>query len=260
MVLKTVKDIIMKLHENILNELKGISPEVAAVPYVNVFCVDEEYFDGIRAELQARIAADKKYVTNDISVPDGYFNSLARNILQKIRIEENISVTEEMEEISPVISEIGNTNIFKVPQGYFEQLRFTAEVKTAKVVKMNPLRAVYKYAAAAVITGLIGISVINIVDNKNDTVIQSPFVQTAGAVKAGNEIIRKGSYENEFNTISDKDIEQYLTQNGQDVHAALVASSTDDAALPEATDYLLDENTLDEYLNTNNLNTNNLKN
>ena len=251
---KTVKDSIMKLQEDILNELKGISSAVAAVPYVNVFRVHEGYFAGIGAELQARIAADRAYAFKDISVPEGYFDSLAGNILQKIKREQNISAAEEMAELSFVISAIGNENIFTVPQGYFEQLNFTAGEKTARVVKMNPLRAVYRYAAAAVITGLIGLSVINIVDNKNDTITSDLVVQTASAVKAGNEIIRKGSFENELNNISDKDIEQYLSQNGQDVKAALVASSTDDAALPEATDYLLNENALDEYLKTNNLN------
>ena len=132
-------------------------------------------------------------------------------------------------------------------------------MKKAKVIKMNPLLSVFKYAAAAVITGLLGISIINLTDNEK-TVTNNPVIQTASVaktenvMKTANEILQKGSFENEFNTITDKDIEQYLTQSGQDVHAALVASSTDDAALPEATDYLLDENTLDEYLKTNNLN------
>lgn len=249
----------MKQHEDIFNELNGISPAVAAVPYVNVFRVHPGYFAGIGAELKARIAADQAYASKDVSVPEGYFDGLAANILQKIRSEENMSVAQEMKELSPVISAIGNANIFTVPQGYFEQLSFTAEVKTAKVIKMNPLRSVFKYAAAAVVTGLLGISVINLTDN-DTAVVTNPVIQTASVAKTenimrtANDIILKGSFENEFNTISDKDIEQYLTQSGQDVNAALVASSAYDGALPEATDYLLDENTLDDYLNTNNLN------
>jgi len=250
----------MKPHEDIFNELKGISPAVAAVPFVNVFRVQEGYFAGIGAELQARIAADQTYASKDVSVPEGYFDSLATTILQKIRREENVTAAEEMAALSPVISAIGNANIFTVPQGYFEQLNFSTEVKTAKVIKMNPLRSVFKYAAAAVITGLLGISVINLTDNDTSSVTDNPVIQTASAantadiMKTANDIIQNGSFESEFNTISDTDIQQYLALRGQDVNAALVASSVDDAALPEATDYLLDENTLDEYLNTNNLN------
>ena len=257
---KRVKNTIMKQHEDILNELQEISPAVAGVPYVNVFRVDAGYFAGIGAELKARIAADQAYALKNISVPEGYFDGLAANILQKIKREEHVTVAEEMAALSPVISAIGNANVFTVPQGYFEQLSFTAKVETAKVIKMNPLRSVFKYAAAAVITGLLGISIINLTDNDATVETNNPVIQTASVAKTenvmrtANDIIQKGSFENEFNTISDEDIEQYLTESGQDVNAALVASSTDDATLPEATDYLFDENTLDEYLNTNNLN------
>lgn len=256
----------MKQHEDIFNELREISSAVAAVPYVNVFHVHEGYFAGTGAELKARIAADQEYASKNISVPEGYFDGLAAKILQKIKKEENVAVADEMTALSPVISAIGNANVFAVPQGYFEQLSFTAEVETAKVIKMNPLRSVFKYAVAAVITGLLGISIINLTDNNTTVETNNPVIQTASVAKTenvmrtANDIIQKGNFENEFNTISDKDIEHYLTQSGQDVNAALVASSADDATLPEATDYLLDENTLDEYLKKNNLNTNNLKN
>lgn len=257
---------IMKQHEDIYNELREISSAVAAVPYVNVFRVHVGYFAGIGAESKARIAADQVYTSKDISVPEGYFDGLAASILQKIKREEHVTVAKEMAALSPVILAIGNTNVFTVPQGYFEQLSFIAEAETAKVIKINPVRSVFKYAAAAVITGLLGISIINLTDNDatveaNDRVIQTASVaKTENVMRTANDIIQKGSFENEFNAISDEDIKQYLTQSGQDVNAALVASSTDDTTLPEATDYLFDENTLDKYLNTNNLNTNNLKN
>ena len=53
-------------------------------------------------------------------------------------------------------------------------------------------------------------------------------------------------------------MEQYLSQNGQDINAALVASSMDneEGSLPDAADYLLDENTLNDFLKENNLKTN----
>ncbi|MEJ7609704.1 MAG: hypothetical protein WKF88_00855 [Ferruginibacter sp.] len=69
-----------------------------------------------------------------------------------------------------------------------------------------------------------------------------------------NEILKTGSFENEMNSLSDNDIVKYLKENGEDINAALVASSlTDETKLPEASDYLTDENTLDDYLNENNL-------
>lgn len=246
----------MKQAENILNELSEISAVVAVVPRINVFIAPAGYFEGIEAELQARIAADSLYGTeNAFTVPSGYFDGLATSILQKIKSAEALSVTSETETISPLIAAIGNRNIFTVPTGFFEQLNIGAAKNTsAKIIQMKPLRSVFKYATAAVITGLLGLSIINITGKNTETESATPLVQTATVIKNADEILRKGTFENELNSISDKDIEQYLTQNGQDVQAALVASSTEEAALPEATDYLIDENTLDNFLNENNLN------
>ena len=80
-------------------------------------------------------------------------------------------------------------------------------------------------------------------------------VQTAATKNSANNILKTGTFDKELETVSDKDIEQYLEQGGQDVNAALVAASTDDeATLPEAAEYLLDENALDNYLKKKHLN------
>ena len=244
----------MKLSPDIQNELNEISPIVAAVPYVNPFHIDNEYFESILPELKARIAADSFYVfASPLTVPEGYFEGLAGNVLQKIREEENNTV-DELRRLSPMIAAIGKKNIFTVPVGYFEELKMAAIKETpAKVFKMNPARSVFRYAAAAVITGLLGLSVINIVDKNG---IKDSIEQTAtvNIQQTANEILKTGSFEKELNTLSDSDIITYLKDNGEDVNAALVATSiTDEALLPDASEYLTDENTLDDYLNQNNL-------
>lgn len=243
----------MKQAEDILNELKELSAVVAAVPRINVFSVFPDYFERAEAELQARISADRLSAAGSaFTVPPGYFDGLATTILQKIKLAENNSVIAETKAISPVVAAIGNQNIFTVPLGFFEHLQINVK-PVANIVKMKPLRSVFRYAAAAVITGLLGISIINLTDKNPETTLQAPVVQTASIIKNANEIISKGSFENELNSISDTDIEQYLTQNGQDVQAALVATSAEEVTLPEATDYMIDENTLDNFLNENNL-------
>ena len=246
----------MKIKEDILNELKAISTVVANVPYLNIFKVDADYFAGIDAELKARIAADILInPINNFTVPNGYFENLTANILQKIRTEENEVLTETTKH-SALIAGIGNKNIFTAPPTYFEELNFVNEEKpVAKVIKISHTRAIFKYAAAAVVTGLIGISIINI-ENKPDVKLPDKVsVQTAATINSANNILKTGTFDKELETVSDKDIEQYLEQGGQDVNAALVAASTDDeATLPEASDYLLDENALDNYLKKKHLN------
>ena len=245
----------MSEREIILNELNEISPVVAQVPRVNVFSVDKEYFSGIEEELKARIAADSFYASqNAFTVPEGYFDNLAANVLQKIKEEEQPALS-EIAALSPVIAGIGNRNIFTVPEGYFEQNVVPLTKEPAKVVKMSSMRSVFKYGMAAVITGLLGISVINVVNQEHGVTPATSTEQISSVVADANQIIKNGTFDNELNSISDQEIEQYLKQNGQDVNAAVVASAASDDAesLPEAADYLLDENALDDYLNKNNL-------
>ncbi len=244
----------MKIREDILNELKAISAVVANVPYLNVYIIDNEYFAGIDAGLKARIAADALTGSeNKFTVPQGYFENLTATILQKIKTAEN-EIFAETNEQSTLVAGIGNKNIFTAPKYYFEELAFAGEEKpVAKVIKMSRARSVFKYGAAAVITGLLGLTIINIVDRKDVKVADEISVQTA--INDAQKIIKTGTFDKELESISDKDIEQYLQQGGQDVNAALVAASTDDeTTLPEASDYLLDENALENYLKEKNLN------
>lgn len=246
----------MRNREDILNELREISPAVAAVPFVNVFTVGAAYFEGIEAEWRARITADSFYADKGaFTVPQGYFENLAGNIMNRIRQEENISAADEMKQLSGVIAGIGNKNIFTVPERYFENLSPNIETKApVKIVQMTNRRSVFRYAAAAVITGLLGISIINISD-KGPTVRQDDTARMAAVMQKANDIIKNNSFDKELNSLSDEDLEAYLSDNRQDVNAAVVAASASDKAetLPEAADYILNENTLDEFLDENNL-------
>ncbi|MCY7291935.1 MAG: hypothetical protein LH615_07100 [Ferruginibacter sp.] len=246
----------MKLSEDILNELKTISKVVSDVPYLNVFTVNADYFSGINDELKARITADALYGSqNNFAVPTGYFETLSFNILQRIKEEEN-EVFTETKEHSALIASIGNKNIYTAPKHYFEELSFTTEEKpVAKVIKMSSARGVFKYAVAAVVTGLIGIGIINIQDRSDEKLPDEVSIQTAATISSANDILKTGTFDKELETVSDNDIVKYLQQGGQDVNAALVAASTDDVStLPEPAEYLLDENALDNYLKEKNLN------
>ncbi len=286
----------MNERDYILTELKEISATVAALPRVNVYTVDAAYFNGVEAELIARIAADNLYNTqNSFSVPDGYFEGLNNSIFDKIRATENnelldemsqLSTTiagignanvysvsptyflavsntilqsiyasesnevlDEMNKLSPTVAGIGNKNVYTAPQGYFDVLRFAnTEAPVVRMQKQTAVRSFFKYAVAAVVTGLLGISVYTFVNKP-----LKPDVQTAALMKQADEIIKNNSFDAMLETISDKDLEKYLTNNGEDVNAALVASTAEDVQLPNADDYLFDDKTLDNFLNENNL-------
>ena len=245
----------MNNREDILAEIESVSAFVAAIPFVNVFTVEDTYFSRLPEIIMAQINVGNAIGSSKkLTVPDGYFESLAGNILNKIHALEN-DVTAELSEISPLLAGIENKKTYTVPDGYFNKLSFVEQKETATIISINKPRSFFKYAAAAVITGLLGLSIANIVNNSSSSDPVTTTAETITASTQTNTVALNGSFDEALKNISDNEIEQYLQSDGQDVSAALVASSTDDIEkLPEATDYLLDENVLENYLKENNLN------
>lgn len=246
----------MNQPDNILNELRELSPTLAEIPRINVFKVPEGYFETLPALLLLQTSGSDTDAIKNASVPEGYFDSLASNIMARIKSESISEVTAETNDISELVAGIGNKNIFTVPAGYFENLSTnitTQLVQPAKVVQMNPRRAILRYAAAAVITGFLAMGAFFVFNkNGNDRTLPA---QTAVAMKEANSIIKTNSFDKELASLNDADIVNFLESKGQDVDAALVASLTEDEkALPEAEDYLINENTLDDVLKNLDLN------
>lgn len=242
----------MNNREDISTEINGISKTLGSIPFINVFTVDANYFPSLAQVIIAKIYEEDSL--NNFSVPDGYFESLAGNILTKIHALEN-DVNIELKGISSLIAGIENKETYTVSEGYFNSITFlNNNLKSAKVVTINKPRLFFKYAAAAVITGLLGLSIVNIVDKNNtENSIKTNLETITGTMKP-NTVLKTASFDEALQNVSDNEIEQYLQKSGHDVNAALVASSTDDVEkLPEVTDYLLDENVLENYLKENNL-------
>lgn len=278
---------------NILNELRELSPAVAAIPRINVFSVPEGYFDHLPALLLLQTSGAESGNMNNAPVPEGYFDNLAGNIMARIKQEslagndhsallagignhnvftvpagyfEGLSsaimqrikndVATETAELSETVARIGNKNVFTVPDGYFNNLPAAIHSrleKPAKVVQLGGFRKYAKYAAAAVVTGLIAMSAIFILNKKPGAAAMN--AATVAALNDAKSIIKTNSFDKEMASLSDADIVNFLESKGQDVDAALVASLTEDEKkLPEAEDYLIDENTLDEVLKDLDLN------
>ena len=204
------------------DEIRSLSPSIAAIGNKNIFTAPQDYFETLSAEVLVYA-----------NTPEG--------------------VAEEMSALSASIAAIGNKNVFEVPEGYFENLNIDGVATAsapAKVVEMKKRSGMVRYLSAAVVAGIIGLTIINIPVNKPTTVatISEPVMAEA------QKIIRDKSFDAELNTVSEKDIEAYLKESGRDVNAALVASATDENNLPEAVDYILNDNTLDEFLNKINVN------
>jgi hypothetical protein len=92
------------------------------------------------------------------TVPAGYFEELAGNVTDGAKAIE--LVNEELENLSPLMNSLKEQNVYDVPKGYFDGLAETVlaaakQQQSAKVVSMKWGPKVLRYAAAAVVTGLI---------------------------------------------------------------------------------------------------------
>ena len=114
----------------ILDELKDISPFVATIGNQPPYTVPQGYFDSFAVQLILRIAIEEKAGIDPVlninkdnvyQVPQEYFDSLAGNILNRVKAQETDNAKEELELLSPLLGQIGKKNPFTSPDGYFNE-------------------------------------------------------------------------------------------------------------------------------------------
>ncbi|HXR84500.1 MAG TPA: hypothetical protein VN722_09345 [Hanamia sp.] len=236
----------MEKQTEITDELKDVSPTLASMEKVNVFQIPEDYFSDFDAKILTTIfLQDKK--NNFQKVPEGYFNSLSDNILSKIKSENSETPSEEIKAISPALHYLKEEKVFDVPENYFDNLsdRILKKIKPpkTKVISFSS-RKWWRYAAAAVVTGVVAISSLQIFNhNSNPVTTDKAIMQLASQYKTPAQI-DKG-----IASLNDEEIVNYLEKNGTILDEETISKNVDTTALPSEDDYLLDENTLNNYLN-----------
>lgn len=278
----------MHNNRNIQAELEGISPLVAGISNRNVYSVPEGYFEAMLADVLQTVQhfSSAEKAIPGFAVPEGYFEGLAGSIMNRIKTEiseesgvlqalrsaETYTVPDgyfdalpgriisriqtEKEEGSVLLEPVKHINPYRVPAGYFEELsgeisRRLTEQQPAKVIIMQKRSSFFRYAAAAVITGLMGLSIISLLNNRQNT--EKPSIAMTDVITDANKMLKEGDLEKQFSSLSDADIVNYLEENGEDVNAALVASVSEDKNLPDEEEYIFDDKTLDNLLNELNI-------
>jgi len=164
----------MTQRNNILQELGELNSSLVNLTPENVYSVPAGYFDGLTETMLNRIKAinaanavdELNYLAPSLSkiskqnlyaVPAGYFDTLAENAMQSIRESNDYQTAqEEIESLSPLLSSLKKQVPYSVPQDYFENIE--APVKPeAKVISITH-RKWFRYAAAAVVVGIVALS------------------------------------------------------------------------------------------------------
>jgi hypothetical protein len=191
----------------------------------------------IEAELSgiAPILGKNGITVQPYRVPAGYFEHFAESLLVKIRREAD-DPDAEIQAISPLLAGLNRKVPYQVPEGYFDEFRVQKEKQEAVYIppveiithdqeKIRPaaraipprsIRPHLKYAAAAVITGIIAGAAFLTLHNQN-----SP-----DPLKS-------------LTTVSDQEMANYL--ENQDVHWVPGASASTPTATAEFNDAEISE-------------------
>jgi hypothetical protein len=213
----------IKTLENPAEELKSISTVLASASKENIF-----------------------------KIPQGYFDSFPGSVLNKIEAPENPA--EELKALSTVVASASKESVFEIPQGYFEQLpqSILQKVKPApaKVVYMQRSKSLLRYAAAAVITGVMALGVYKFANtpvNQNGSTNNPDIASLDPSIEKGKSM-NETEFNNALENLSEEAITQYLEKNGDETDVAALSSDIEENSLPTQEDYLLDVNTLENYL------------
>ncbi|MBI3883021.1 MAG: hypothetical protein HY305_02070 [Sphingobacteriales bacterium] len=231
---------------DIITELQSLSPLLAGMERKNVFTVPQGYFDSIYDRIL--IALQKE------NVPEGYFDSLANNILAKIKAQ-HTTAAEELRNLSPMLYSIQNENVFTVPGGYFESLadEIINKQDVARIIALPKKRrrnTFIKYAIAAAVTGILAFGGYKFNENNTVTLASVATFSTAtldAAVEKGKNM-NEVQFNEALDNLSSEEITSYLEKHNDESDVAVLTSGIEEKSLPAKDDYLLDEKTLDNYL------------
>jgi hypothetical protein len=110
----------MENRNNILNELREISPVVADIGHQVPYTVPAGYFEGLADRLLLLVKADQANTPvlpktdHPYQVPQGYFEGLANTILQRVKADDNVTLSPALQQANNNIV-ISRVNCLDLP-------------------------------------------------------------------------------------------------------------------------------------------------
>ena len=233
--------------QEILQELRDISPLIAEIPTVNLFIVPDGYFNSLPDMIleKIRIEAVLKAASADTyQVPTGYFEGLPAAVLSKIKMDSGRAneISDELDAIAPLLNTISRKEIYRVPAGYFAETGFAAgsihTKKEAKVIGLRTARRWMQYAAAALVAGVL---------------VTGAFMFTDNRSYLENETNQRLDVSSELNKVSANDLVKYLNnpEHATAAPAATQLASEDELADVKNNIQQLTDEELSQYLKDN---------
>jgi hypothetical protein len=223
----------MNPDKNILQELNEISPIVAGIPKSNPYAINEGYFDANMLDLLKITGNGSPYL-----VPENYFENLSINI--------SLHDSEGLEHPENQTGFNTQETPYQVPENYFQNFeknlmsQLSDQSQKGALVRMNKW---IKWSAAACIAGLLGWALFFSINknNQND--------EWRMSWNEAQTIIKNGSFESELNQINTNELANYLTEQGHDVDAAVMACIDEESTQNDEWIYMESEKEIEAFLN-----------
>jgi hypothetical protein len=189
---------------------------------------------------------------NIFTIPENYFEELADSVINLIKISREELIDEE-ETLPDVLQHLKNVQPYNVPLGYFADLPANILNKIrqqsgAKIITMPKRFSIFRYAAAAVITGALALGVYKYSNQPLVNITNAvASVQLDPSIEKG-KVMDDKKFNETLNNLSADEIVNYLQRNSSEADVAVLSSNVEETSLPNEDDYLLDDKTLDNFL------------
>lgn len=157
------------VNNDIIQELNNLESSLSRLSRENIYSVPKGYFDSFEARVRSLIWLSTLPSDSPYAVPTGYFNALADQVMQRIRNHPDYqSSKEELASISPLLNSLDKRPVYSVPEGYFENFNAgTGGVQgRSKIISLGH-RKWFRYAAAAIVTGVVAVGALMIYNGTN---------------------------------------------------------------------------------------------
>lgn len=216
-----------KLREE--NPVQQVLPEKPQNP---AFEVPQYYFEQFPDRLMQQLpdatfpeSLNLSKATQPFEVPAGYFDGLPQQVIRQLS-GSSVAAT-EIAELSPVLAGLRNKNPFEVPDGYFEKADANRVLPahnqpTGKLVNFKKFRSSFPYAAAAVMTLVITLSVYKFTGQQGNL---------SGNTEELDAIVRTGlsmddqKFNESLNNLKEEEILGYLQQYSTEADVAALSAS-----------------------------------
>ena len=239
-------------NKDIIQELSDLGSNLGNISK-NIYSVPSGYFEGFSEQILNLINANESLSSlpkeMPFSVPAGYFDELDEKIMESIRRHSDYQTSkEELESISPLVSSLNKRPVYTVPKGYFENFKPGVEEKKEPMVVSITGRKWLRYAAAAIIVGVILMAGAIAFNNKNKDSAGKTLAKLEKEVKKINDV---KSTENLIDFMDAGMNEKELASSQKSVKTDDVQQLLKDVSIDELKDFNEESKDLEDVMMTN---------